>query len=33
MLRVEKREGYEVEFDRRKISAAIQKAMAETEQG
>lgn len=33
MLRVVKREGYEVDFDRRKISAAIQKAMAETEQG
>ncbi|HZK10605.1 MAG TPA: ATP cone domain-containing protein, partial [Clostridia bacterium] len=33
MLRVEKREGYKVEFDKTKISSAIQKAMAETEKG
>lgn len=33
MLRVIKREGYEVDFDSKKISSAIQKAMAETEGG
>lgn len=33
MLRVEKREGHEVNFDPRKISSAIQRAMAETAAG